>query len=31
VEVRAEERLDDLAVDVELELAGGAVADPHRP
>ena len=24
-------RLDDLAVDVELELAGGAVAHPHRP
>ena len=23
-------RVDQLAVDVELELVGGAVADPHR-
>jgi hypothetical protein len=25
------EAAEDLAVDVELELAGRAVADPHRP
>ena len=28
---RGVQRVQDLAVDVELELPGGAVADPDRP